>query len=210
MSTPTAKTDYDTEEPFRYPLGLPSGSVRAILTMIVVAVTCSDILNGRPIEPVWAETLMVALAHYFTSRRFIQLPPDVLRRLETDRVIPKEPLPLYLPRGTIRLAVFAAFAAVFAYQFQKGLLFKSDSDTFPIFITLMAYFLGATARGIMNWWYRGRALQSSRWWADTRAIVVLVALIGTSLLQIIGQQHLAPSWLENITMGLVLFYFGSR
>lgn len=202
------KTDYDTEEPFRYPLGLPSGSVRALLTMIVVAVTCSDILNGRKIGPVWAQTLMIALAHYFTSRRFVQLPPEMLRRLEADGVIPKEPLPLYLPRGTIRLLILAAFIGVFAFQFRQGTLF--NPDPFAIFITLLAYFLGATLRGILNWWYRGKPGESSRWWADTRAITVLVALIATSLLQIIGQQHLAPYWLENITMAMVLFYFGSR
>src|SRR5438105_1135441 len=118
MSTTPVKTDYDTEEPFRYPLGLPSGSVRALLTMIVVAVTCSDILNGRKIDPIWAETLMVALAHYFTSRRFVQLSPEVLRRFEAEGVITKEPLPLYLPRGTIRLMILAAFTGVFAFQFQ--------------------------------------------------------------------------------------------
>lgn len=202
------KTDYDTEEPFRYPLGLPSGSVRALLTMIVVAVTCSDILNDRKIDPVWAQTLMIALAHYFTSRRFIQLPPELLRRFESEGVIPKEPLPLYLPRGTIRLAILAAFVGVFAFQFQKGTLFQPD--TFAIFITLLAYFLGALLRGVLNWWYRGKPGESSRWWADTRAIAVLVALIVTSLLQIIGQQHLAPHWLETITMAMVLFYFGSR
>ncbi len=203
-------SDYDREEPFRYPLGLPSGSVRALLTMIVVAVTCSDILNGRKVDLVWAETLMVALAHYFTSRRFVQLPPEILSRLETDGVIPKEPMPLYLPRGTIRFAILAAFAAVFAFQFRQGQLFDLKTNTFPIFVTLLAYFAGTTLRGTLNWWNRGRVLESSRWWADTRAVTVLVALIVTSLLQIIGQQHLAPLWLENITMAMVLFYFGSR
>lgn len=204
------KTDYDTEEPFRYPLGLPSGSVRALLTIIVVTVICSDILNGHPIEPVWAETLMVALAHYFTSRRFVQLPPDVLRRFEAEGLIPKEPMPLYLPRGTIRFAILGAFAAVFAFQFRQGLLLKTDSNTFSIFVTLLAYFAGTTLRGVLNWWYRGKSGESSRWWADTRALAVLIALIVTSLLQIIGQQDLAPLWLENITMAMVLFYFGSR
>lgn len=207
MST---KTDYDTEEPFRYPLGLPSGSVRAMLTMIVVAVTCSDILNGRKVDLVWAETLMVTLAHYFTSRRFIQLTPEMLRRLETEGIVPKEPAPLYLPRGTIRFAIFGAFAAVFAYQFRQGQLTDPKTNTFPIFVTLLAYFAGTTLRGFLNWWYRGRLNQSSRWWADTQAVVVLTALITTSLLQIIGQQHLAPLWLEHITMAMVLFYFGAR
>ena len=205
MST---KTDYDTENPFRYPLGLPSGSVRALLTLIVVGVTCADIVKGLPIEAVWAETLMVALAHYFTSRRFIQLPPEMLRKLEADDVIQKEPLPLYLPRGTIRLIILGSFIGVGVYQYRQGLL--DQPSTLAIFITLMAYFAGTTVRGVLNWWYRGKNVPQSRWWADTKAITVLVALVVTSLLQVLGSQSHAPLWLENVTMAMVLFYFGSR
>ncbi|MDB5389438.1 MAG: hypothetical protein JWM11_5084 [Planctomycetaceae bacterium] len=205
MST---QSEFDTENPFRHPLGLPNGSVRALMTMIVVAVTCADIVAGNSIEPVWTETLMVALAYYFTSRRFLQLPPEVLQKLESDGIVPKEPLPLYLPRGTIRLAILVTFLSVAGYQFQHGKLF--EKETFPIFITLLAYFAGTTVRGMLNWWYRGRNVPSSRWWADTKAITVLGALALTATLQVIGQQHLAPIWLENITMAMVLFYFGSR
>ncbi len=205
MST---KTDYDTENPFRYPLGLPSGSVRALLTLIVVGVTCTDIVKGLEIEAVWAETLMVALAHYFTSRRFVHLPPELLRKLEEDDIIPKEPLPLYLPRGTIRLVILGSFIGVAIYQFRQGLL--TQPSTFAIFVTLLAYFAGTTVRGALNWWYRGRNVPQARWWADAKAVTVLVALVVTSLLQIVGSQSHAPLWLENITMAMVLFYFGSR
>ena len=202
------KTDYDTENPFRYPLGLPSGSVRALLTLIVVGVTCTDIVKGLSIEAVWAETLMVALAHYFTSRRVVQLPPAMLSKLEAAEIIPKEPLPLYLPRGTIRLIILGSFCGVAVYQFRQGLLLQPA--TFAIFITLLAYFAGTTVRGCLNWWHRGRHVSQSRWWADTKAITVLVALVVTSLLQIVGSQSHAPLWLENVTMAMVLFYFGSR
>ena len=205
MST---KTDYDTENPFRYPLGLPNGSVRALQTLIVVGVICTDIVKGLDIKAVWAVTLMVALAHYFTARRYVQLPPEMIRKLEDSGIILKEPLPLYLPRGTIRFLILGSFIGVAAYQFQQGRL--TQPSTFSIFVTLFAYFAGTTARSILNWWFRGRETIQLRWWADTKAIVVLAALVVTSLLQIVGQQSHAPIWLENITMAMVLFYFGSR
>ena len=205
MST---KTDYDTENPFRYPLGLPSGSVRALMTLMVVGVTCSDIIHARVIEPVWAITLMVALAYYFTSRRFVQLPPEVLRKLKADNIIPNEPLPLYLPRGTIRFLILAAFTGVAVHHYQEGSL--TEPSTFAIFITLLAYFAGTTLRGCMNWWYGGKTPPAYRWWADVKAVTVLVALAVTAVLQVVGKNDLAPHWLENITMAMVLFYFGSR
>src|SRR5437764_7034362 len=71
------------------PLGMPTGSIRALLTLILVAVVIIRIARGddlaneaRMQDPIWIETLLIALSHYFTSRRFVDLPPDALRRLE--------------------------------------------------------------------------------------------------------------------------------
>jgi hypothetical protein len=77
----------------RPPLGLPSGSVRALLTLLIVAVVVVQVVRGREVEPLWTETLMIALAHYFTSRRFINLAPDVMRRLEAEQCPPIETTP---------------------------------------------------------------------------------------------------------------------
>ena len=63
----------------------PSGSIRGLLTLLIVAVIIAEVARGRSVEILWTETLMIALAHYFTSRRFIQLP--VIRR----EVIGKRP-----------------------------------------------------------------------------------------------------------------------
>jgi hypothetical protein len=41
-------------------------------------------VRGQEVELLWIETLMMALAHYFTSRRAINLPTDVIRRLEAE------------------------------------------------------------------------------------------------------------------------------
>ena len=80
------------------PLGLPIGSVRALLTLIVVAVVVSRMARGLPVDALWTQTLLIALAHYFTARRFVSLPPDVLARLEEDGLIERERHP-FLPAG---------------------------------------------------------------------------------------------------------------
>src|SRR5688572_26309267 len=97
-----------TDEP-RPPLGLPSGSVRAILTLLIVAVVVVQVIRGTEVERLWIETLMIALAHYFTSRRFISLPPDVIRRLETEGHVEHEAHPLCLPRHSIRAILALTF-----------------------------------------------------------------------------------------------------
>jgi hypothetical protein len=55
----------------RPPLGLPSGSVRALLTFLIVAVVLVQLARGRDVETLWTETMMIALAHYFTSRLLV-------------------------------------------------------------------------------------------------------------------------------------------
>jgi hypothetical protein len=93
----------ETEQPMNLsplkpqpPLGLPSGSVRALLTILIVAVVLVQVARGREVEPLWTETGMIALAHYFTSRRFIRLAPEVIRRLEAEGQMEVESHPLYL------------------------------------------------------------------------------------------------------------------
>lgn len=57
------------------PLGQPVGSVRALLTLFIIAVVTMSVAKGRDLYILWIETLLISLAQYFTSRRFIDLPP---------------------------------------------------------------------------------------------------------------------------------------
>src|SRR5437868_968143 len=90
------------------PLGLPVGSVRALLTLIVLTVVICDLASGRDPDVLWVETLLIALAHYFATRRFVSLPAPVLRKLESDGVIERESDPLFLPKHSIRLIILVA------------------------------------------------------------------------------------------------------
>src|ERR1700722_13575475 len=94
-------------ETTRPPLGLPNGSVRALLTLLVVAVVIVQVGRGQEVGPLWTETLMIVLAHYFTSRRFVNLSPDVMRRLEAEGHLETESNPLHLPRHSIRVILAA-------------------------------------------------------------------------------------------------------
>jgi len=207
MSTASA-SPYDAEEPFRYPLGLPAGSVRALLTLIVVGVICTDIIRQQPVELVWAETLMIALAHYFTTRRFVSLPPDVLAKLEADHILPNEPHPLYLPKGSIRFVILVAFIGVAAYEAQQGRLWQPQ--ILSILGALIAYFIGTVVRSVREWWTRGRLQVPTRWRGDIKATIALVSLIGAAALHLAQQEKLLPPHSEHLAMAFTLYYFGSR
>jgi hypothetical protein len=192
----------------RPPLGLPSGSVRAFLTLLIVAVVITQVVRGREVEALWAETLMIALAHYFTSRRFIHLAPDVMDRLEADGQVEREAHPLYLPRHSIRAIIFLAFLGLAAYLYQEGRLLQPQASS--ILIVVFAYALGSVARRVLAWWTKGRPSGTIRGWEDIKALVVLMVLLYTAGAYLLDWTDLVPHQLRDTTLALVLFYFGSR
>jgi len=178
-------------------LGLPNGSIRALLTLLIVAVVVVQVAGGQDVELLWTETLMIALAHYFTSRRLVKLPPEVLSRLAAEGHVEAEARPLYLPKHSIRALVILAFVGLAVYLYQHDQLFRANA--LPILGVVAAYLLGTVIR------FRG-----VRGWEDLKAAVVLVVLLCTAGAHLLGKADLVPTWLENATLALVLFYFGSR
>jgi hypothetical protein len=192
------------------PLGLPVGSVRALLTLVIVAVVVSNLAQKRELDILWIETLLIALAHYFTSRRFVALPPAVVKRLEQEGVIDKERHPLFLPRHTIRTLILAAFAGLAIYLYREQRLFEPRSLALPLLGIVAAYVLGAVVRGISGWIGRWRSGRPSRLWGDAKAVVVLSAIGLVAVPEFLNSAHLLPPEVHKVALGLMLFYFGSR
>ena len=68
-------------------LGMPSGSIRAILTLMTVAFITIQTARGERVSLLWFESLMIVLAHYFASRRLVQLSPELRARLTKEGVL---------------------------------------------------------------------------------------------------------------------------
>ena len=190
------------------PLGLPTGSVRALLTLIVVAVVVTKMVFHHFPNSIWIETLLIALAHYFTSRRFVSLSPEVMRGLEDDGAIDRERHPLYLPKNTIRFAIIAAFVGLGIHLYREGRLL--DEKTIALLSMVFAYLLGAIVGGISNWFSRRRSQPASGTWGDIKALIVLAAILLVAVVELLDQGAMLHPLVERIALGLTLFYFGSR
>ncbi len=188
------------------PLGLPKGSVRALLTLQVVAVVVANLGRGKDIDVFWTETLLIALAHYFTSRRFVSLPPAVIERLQQEGTLDREQQPLYLPRHSIRVLIIAAFVGLGAYLYQEQRLLEPRA--IAVMGVVGAYALGAATRRIGEWLARWR--KPSRFWGDAKALLTLLAILLVVAAEFLGVGHLLPPEAHQAALGLMLFYFGSR
>jgi hypothetical protein len=193
----------------RPPLGLPTGSVRALLTLLIIGVVVVETLRGRYVDELWSETLLIALAHYFTSRRFVGLSPAVLRRLEEEGHVPRESNPLYLPRHSIRALIVLSFAGL-AYYIIEMQGVRTFADVPPVLITVSSYLLGVLAGSLWAWRNRHRTTAPSRLWEDLKALAVILVMLGTSIPYFLDHGSAVPPQVRSATLAFVLFYFGSR
>lgn len=190
------------------PLGLPVGSVRAILTLFVVAIVTVSVARGRDLDLIWTETLLIALAHYFTARRFVSLPPEVLKRIQEEGLIENEQHPLFLPRHSIRLLILAAFVGLGVFLYKQHRLWEPRAIS--LLGIIAAYVLGAMVRGIGAWFGSRTGRRTSSAWGDFKAIVVLLAVAVAGLPELFDMPDFLPAVAHRVALGLMLFYFGSR
>jgi hypothetical protein len=180
----------------RPPLGLPAGSVRALLTLLVIGVVVVQLVRDQAVELLWTETLMIALAHYFTSRRLIKLSPDLVRRLTDEGHLEADAQPLYLPRNSIRVIICLAFVGVAVYLWDHGTLWQPQPLT--LLGVVFAYLFGIVTRA------------TAAGWEDFKAGIVLALMVFAAAAYLLGQPELLPSPLRTATLALALYYFGSR
>jgi hypothetical protein len=151
---------------------------------------------------------MIALAHYFTSRRFIHLPPGIIRHLEAAGHVEVESNPLYLPRHSVRAIILLAFAGLAVYAYRANRLF--DVPVMSILGVVSAYLLGILMAAVVGWWHRWRGTTALRGWEDLKAATVVLVLLYTAGAYLCDRADLVPPYVRNAALGLVLFYFGSR
>ena len=193
----------------RPPLGLPPGSVRALLTILIVGVVCLQVARGEPLDLLWTETLAIALAHYFTTRRFVDLPPELLQRLKDEGQIPVESNPLFLPGHTVRGLIILAFLVLTLYLQRQGRLM--DSQALAVLGLVGAYLLGVVGLGIRKMMARGDRFPALRGvWNDVKALAALVVMGVTFAAYAADRAEALPAPWRAATLVLALFYFGSR
>ncbi len=184
-------------------LGLPSGSVRALIALAVVGTVCGLLLRApeRALPEHLESLLFVVLGHYFAARGQAKVDPA------------GGPPPLYLPRGTVRLLLVAGLIAVGVMVLRQG-----DVQALRGLFTLVLVFgflLGMLLTRIAGWWRRRRP-RPSRWFEDLRGLIGLaaVAVLGVQAFYAVlpGPEQIGfgPIGVEQALAGVVGFYFGSR
>jgi hypothetical protein len=209
----------DPLPPPRHPLGLPAGSVRALLALSVLGLLWLLALrplpgHGEPLGKIQLPTvfmdlqilMVLILAHFFAAHG------HSIRRDASQRS------PLGLPRGSVRFLLLAGYLglAVYLYRTQPAFEYPSSSALILLLVLISGFFLGHVLTGIVRVVSGG---ELPYWFQDIEAWVALLAILCMGVLLIIllfinpslslGQEVPLPV-LEAILAALVGFYFGAR
>lgn len=191
-------------------LGLPAGSIRALLTLMTVGFIVVQTARGKRVSLLWFESLIIVLAHYFAHRRFVALSPVLQEKLTTEDLIEDEPHPLFLPRHSLRTLIVLSFVGLAIYLGFEGRL--RDPVAAPVFISVTSYFLGIGFGALAARWCKGKPYKGASWFDDLKAIVTLLAVALVIAAQLFDWREAIPysDKLEALPLALMLFYFGSR
>ena len=126
-------------------LGLPAGSIRALLAILIFATTWGLLIfkPNQEVPDYVRDLLFIIMGHYFVARR---------------RSGPAEepgPPPLYLPRGTVRLFLVFGSIAVAVLLFHRGQLTALDENPGVVTLLLVGGFLLGVGVSTVSTWWRG-------------------------------------------------------
>jgi hypothetical protein len=197
-------------------LGLPAGSIRALLALLIFG-SVLGLLALRPtleVPDYLRDLLFIIMGHYFAVRH------------RTGSAEEPGPSPLFLPRGSVRFLLIAGCVGVGALLYSRGQLTAPGQHPGVVTLWLVGGFLLGVALNYLAGLTFGRDRRAPRFIEDTRALVsmaaalILVALVWNRLYVVVPpeqiDQAVAPVFhfgkfrLEHALSAVVGFYFGSR
>jgi hypothetical protein len=220
MDTETPQTRHPVDWRSLHALGLPAGSVRALLAVLVFTTVWGMLLvrPSREVPDYLGDLMFVIMGHYFASRK---RPAAGAEGGEEPG-----PPPLFLPRGSVRLILVAGSAAVAVALYRRGVLTRIDSNPGVTTLLLVGGFLIGVVLNALTGWWRQRVQRRHRVVEDVQALaamgagVVLVALVWNRLYPVVSPDqadalfarwvHLGKLGPEHLLGAVVGFYFGSR
>ncbi len=196
---------------YRHPLGLPAGSVRSVLVLMIVGLFWLLLLLPGQREPVplYMYLLLALVLVFFAMHGKSIAAPGVDHRS-----------PWWLPRGVFRGFILLGTIAVIGYQayqnpdllsYRLQLSDRQHLDRWP------ALLLSLGAGYALGWLVHFGPWRDHPWFQDILAWLSLLAMAGLSILAVVHllinpdvtKQVDLPT-LECIVIAIVAFYFGAR
>jgi len=137
-----------------YPLGMPRGTVRAIITLMVFSFPFTYLFSGTSIEGEIINAIFILAAFYFEARK------SEIEKFETVKEIKdpeqyrenkvKERYPLYLPKYSVRILLMIILVTILLINENLGVSFEVINDIFNILVIIIFYFIGTLFQKLIS------------------------------------------------------------
>ena len=134
------------------PLGMPRGTIRALITVMMVAFPFTYLISGNEIPSYVTNSIFILVAFYFESRkggqdrinRIFQHIKNFKKAEETEK---KSWKPLYLPKYSVRILLILMLALIlFINTFGPNVPFQTTNTLAEIFIIIFLFWIGTLLR----------------------------------------------------------------
>ncbi len=139
-----------------YPLGMPRGTVRALLAIMLVAFPFWNIIRGKEIPPLIVNIIFIVVAFYFEARRseherLKQIINEVKSPDTVFEDLRKEKKPLYLPKYSVRfLLVVMLIIVQIMVILQPSFYFQVTNTLTDLLLIIVLFIIGASFRSILQ------------------------------------------------------------
>lgn len=206
----------------RHALGLPAGSIRAVLAFGVLAYLWILALSpGKEDKPLISEERAAQAFIYLQLLMVLMLAHFFVAHGKTIGANVSKRSPLGLPRGSVRFLLLGGYLglAYYMWEMQKRHPFQIP-DTGPVMlmlaILLTCFLVGHGLTNMVVYLARGRM---PAWFQDVQAWVALLGLLVLGLIIIFRlvinfslplEKQINLDTMETVLAGIVGFYFGAR
>lgn len=138
------------------PLGMPRGTVRALITLMIVSFPFGYLLAGQNIPPLIVNAIFIVVAFYFEARREVheelkQIVSEIKSSDLTTTKPKKKKKPLYLPKYTVRISLVVILILIqIIIYFQPSVIFQTTNTLAEVLIIVALFIIGALFRLIIK------------------------------------------------------------
>ena len=199
------------------PLSMPRGTVRALVTLMLVTFPFGYIISGDNVPGLVVNVIFIAVAFYFEARRSqSEELREIINEIKNPELVQfstkKEKKPLYLPKFSVRILLIILLTTFLVINWYGGapIALESTNTILDLMIIIALFIIGGIFRSI----FKVR---------EMKRIKEEIANMDASLsqAQIIEKLMLEPSWwkrtgksilsiivLIDVVIALICYSFG--
>ncbi|MFX0076869.1 MAG: hypothetical protein ACFE96_15600 [Candidatus Hermodarchaeota archaeon] len=140
-----------------YPLGMPRGTVRAIITIMIVLFPFKFIFENTQIPSEIINAIFLLVAFYYEARKGegsrLKFIAEIINPEKAIKEKKKDIKPLYLPKYTVRISLLVILLVYYIIDLIfQNISLELTNTLIDILVIAILYFIGTFFRAIVNLW----------------------------------------------------------